>query len=133
MKYLNINQVLAIHNEVIEQTGGSKEVRDIRLLDSAIARPQATFDRKDLYPDIFSKASALGHSLICNHPFIDGNKRTGYMAMRLFLNINGYDMTASLEARYSFVMEIARKTKDEASIAKWLKEHSQKIANPPKA
>lgn len=127
MNYLNINQVLAIHNEVIEQIGGSKGVRDIGLLDSAVARPQATFGGKDLYPDIFSKATALGHSLIRNHPFIDGNKRTGYMAMRLSLNLNGYDIKASLEGRYKFVMEIVKKTKDEQSIAKWLKEHSQKI------
>lgn len=127
MNYLNITQVLAIHNEVIEQTGGAKGVRDIRLLDSAVARAQATFGGKDLYPDIFSKATALGHSLIRNHPFIDGNKRTGYMAMRLFLNLNGYDIKASLEARYKFVMEITEKTKDEESIVKWLKEHSRKM------
>ena len=127
MKYLNITQVLAIHSEVIGQTGGSREVRDIRLLDSAIARPQATFDMSDLYPDIFSKTSALGHSLICNHPFVDGNKRTGYMAMRLFLNLNGYEIDASLEEKYEFVMEIAQKKKDEKSITIWLKEHSQKI------
>jgi len=95
MNYLNRNQVIAIHNEVIEQTGGSKGIRDIRLLESAIARPQMTFVKKDLYPDIFSKTSALGHSIILNHPFVDGNKRTGYMVMRLFLNINGCDVKAS--------------------------------------
>lgn len=127
MNYLNINQVLAIYNEVIAQTGGSKGIRDIPLLNSAVARSQATFAKKDLYPDIFSKAAALGHSIITNHPFIDGNKRTGYMAMRLFLNINGYDVQAPLEERYNFVMEIAKKTRKEESIGKWLKEHSQKI------
>ena len=127
MNYLNTNQVAAIHDEVIEQTGGSKGVRDIRLLDSAVARPRATFGGKDLYPDIFSKAAALGHSLICNHPFIDGNKRTGYMSMRIFLNLNGYDIKASLDERYKFAMEIAQRTKDEKSISKWLKQHSRKI------
>jgi len=125
MNYLNINQVLAIYNEVIEQTGGSKGIRDIRLLESAVARPQATFAKKDLYPDIFSKAAALVHSIISNHPFIDGNKRTAYMAMRLFLNINGYDVRASLEERYNLVMQIARKTRKEESIGKWLKGHSR--------
>ena len=94
MNYLNINQILAIHSEVIEQAGGSRGIRNIGLVDSAVARPQATFGGKDLYPDIFSKAACLGHSLIRNHPFVDGNKRTGYMSMRLFLNINGYDMKA---------------------------------------
>ncbi|MBU4141198.1 MAG: type II toxin-antitoxin system death-on-curing family toxin [Candidatus Omnitrophica bacterium] len=100
-------------------------IRDIRLLESVVARPQAAFAKKDLYPDIFSKAAALIHSIISNHPFIDGNKRTAYMAMRLFLNINGYDVQASLKKRYNLVMQIARKTKKEESIGKWLKGHSR--------
>lgn len=101
-------------------------MRDIRLLESAVARPQATFGGQDLYPDIFSKAAALGHSIILNHPFIDGNKRAGYMSMRLFLNLNGYDIDAPLGEKYKFVMEIAEKKRDEEAMAKWLKEHSQK-------
>lgn len=127
MNYLNINQVLAIHSEVIEQAGGARGIRDIGLLDSAVARPQATFGEKDLYPDIFSKAACLGHSLIGNHPFVDGNKRTGYMSMRLFLNINGYDIKASEDEKYKFVIEITEKERDERSIAEWLKKHSQRI------
>ena len=127
MNYLNINQILAIYHEVIEHTGGSKGIRDIQLLESAVARPQATFTKKDLYPDLFSKAAALGHSIISNHSFVDGNKRTGYMAMRLFLNVNGYDVKAPLEKKYTFVMEIAEKMRKEKSIAKWFEEHSQKI------
>lgn len=127
MNYLDINQVLAIHHEVIKQAGGSQGARDLGLLDSAVARPRASFGGEDLYPDIFSKAAALAHSLIRNHPFIDGNKRTGYMAMRLFLNLNRYDFKASLDERYKLVIEIAEKVKDEESIAMWLKEHTQKI------
>ena len=127
MNYLNINQVLAIHSEVIEQAGGSRGIRDIGLVDSAVARPQATFGGKDLYPDIFSKAACLGHSFIRNHPFVDGNKRTGYMSMRLFLNINGYDIKAHEDEKYKFVIEIAEKERDEKSIAEWLKKHSQRI------
>jgi len=127
MNYLNINQVLAIHSEVIEQAGGSRGIRDIGLLDSAVARPQATFGGKDLYSDIFSKAACLGHSLIRNHPFVDGNKRTGYMSMRLFLNINGYDIKAPEDEKYKFVIEIAKKERDEKSMAEWLKKYSQRI------
>ena len=127
MNYLNINQVLAIHSEVIEQAGGSRGIRDIGLVDSAVARPQATFGGKDLYPDIFSKAACLGHSLIRNHPFVDGNKRTGYMSIRLFLNINGYDIKAPENEKYKFVIEITEKKRDERSIAEWLKKHSQRI------
>ncbi len=127
MTYLNASQILAIHNEVIDRTGGSKGIRDSKLFDSALARPKATFGGKDLYPDIFSKAAALGHSLICNHPFIDGNKRTGYMSMRILLNLNGYDIKVSLDKSYEFVMEIAKKTKDKKAISKWLKQNGQKI------
>lgn len=127
MNYLNIDQVLAIHSAVIEQAGGSRGIRDIRLIDSAVARPQATFGGSDLYPDILSKAACLGHSLICNHPFVDGNKRTGYMSIRLFLNINGYDLKATEDEKYTFVMEIAEKKRDERAIAEWLKKYSQRI------
>jgi death-on-curing protein len=127
VNYLDITQVLAIHYEVTEQVGGAEGVRDLRLLDSAIARPQASYGGDDLYPDIFSKAAALVHSLISNHPFIDGNKRTGYMAMRLFLNLNGYDLKASLDERYNLLIKIAEKMKDEESITRWLKAHTQKV------
>lgn len=126
MKYLTVNQILVIHSEVIEQVGGSKGTRDMGLLESAVARSQATFSGKNLYPDVFSRAAALGHSLICNHPFVDGNKRTGYMAMRLFLNLNKYDLKASFEERYKFIMEIVQKLKDKESIARWLKNNSRR-------
>lgn len=127
MNYLNIHQVLAIHTEVIEQTGGSGGIRDTGLIESAVARPRASFGGKDLYPDVFSKAAVLGHSLIRNHPFVDGNKRTGYMAIRLFLNINGYDIKASEDEKYKLVIEIAEKVRDEKSIAEWLKKQSRRI------
>ena len=126
MNYLNINQILAIYNEVIEQTGGSRGIRDMSLLESAVARPQGSFAGEEFYPGVFSKATALGHSIICNHSFVDGNKRTGYMAMRLFLNINGYDLKAPLKEKYKFVMEIAQNIRKEESIAQWLKVHSRK-------
>lgn len=127
MKYLTMKQILAIYDEIVAQTGGTRGIRDIRLLESAVARPQATFEQEDLYPDIFSKAAALGHSIILNHPFIDGNKRTGYMAMRLFLSINGYDVNATLEEKYMFVMEISGKKKKKEAIAQWLKKKIRKI------
>jgi death-on-curing protein len=126
MNYLNIHQVLAIYEEVINQTGGAEGIRDVGLLESAIARPQGGFEREEFYPDVFSKTAALGHSIINNHPFVDGNKRTGYAAMRLFLNINGYDLKASFEKKYNFVMEIAQGMEEE-TIARWLKKHSRKI------
>ena len=71
MEYLTPEQILFLHARLIEETGGGEGVRDVGLLLSAIARPQASFDDKDLYPDIFSKAAALMDSLIRNHPFLD--------------------------------------------------------------
>jgi len=88
--YLTPEQVLFLHSRLIAETGGGHGVRDLGMLLSALGRPQATFDEKDLYPDLFSKAAALMDSLVCNHPFVDGNKRTAITAAALFLGANGY-------------------------------------------
>ena len=85
MNYITPEQVLFIHYRIIEETGGSHGIRDLALLQSALARPMATFDENDLYPDIFSKAAALMHSIIKSHPFMDGNKRTAYSSCGVFL------------------------------------------------
>ncbi len=84
MRYLTAEQVLFLHARLIEETGGSHGIRDVGLLQSAVARPRATFEGEDLYPDVCSKAAALMHSLINNHPFVDGNKRTGTAALKSF-------------------------------------------------
>lgn len=84
-RYLTPQQVLFIHARLIATTGGEHGVRDVGLLASAVARPQATFDGADLYPDLSEKAAALMDSLTRNHPFVDGNKRTAIAAAALFL------------------------------------------------
>ena len=125
MTYLHPRQVLYLYQQIIQQTGGAAGLRDEGLLDSAVYRPRASFGGQDLYPDLFSKAAALGHSIVSNHPFIDGNKRVGFEAMRLMLRLNGYDIHASLETKYEFVMDIAKGRLTEQAIADWLKQHSQ--------
>ena len=125
MKYLHPKQVLYLYQQIIQQSGGTIGLRDEGLLESAVYRPQASFGGQDLYPDLFSKAAALGHSIISNHPFVDGNKRIGFEAMRLMLRLNGYDVHASLEAKFDFVMEIAKGKLAEQAIADWLKQHSR--------
>lgn len=125
MKYLHPKQVLYLYQQIIKQTGGTIGLQEEGLLDSAVHRPKATFGGHDLYPDLFSKAAALGHSLISNHPFIDGNKRIGFEAMRLMLRLNGYDAHASSEAKFNFVMDIAKSKLTEQAIADWLKQHSR--------
>ena len=130
MRYLYPKQVLYLHQEIMERSGGSAGVRDQGLLESAVYRPQASFGGEDLYPDLFSKAAALGHSIIKNHPFVDGNKRTGFEAMRLLLRLNGYDIQASLNAKFGFVLAIAEGKLKEQAIADWLKHHSRKRKLP---
>ena len=89
MRYLSPEQVLFIHSRLIDETGGAHGVRDLGLLQSAVSRPKAAFGSEDLYPDIFHKAAALMESLIKNHPFIDGNKRTAITSAGIFLQSNG--------------------------------------------
>lgn len=125
MIYLYPKQILYLYDRIVQQAGGGGGLRDQGLLESAVYRPQATFGGQDLYPDLFGKAAALGHSLISNHPFVDGNKRVGFEAMRLMLRLNHYDVHASLEAKYEFVMKIARGSLTEQEIADWLKSHSR--------
>src|SRR5574341_1425337 len=109
----------------MERSEGAAGVRDQGLLESAVYRPQASFGGADLYPDLFSKTAALGHSIIKNHPFVDGNKRTGFEAMRLLLRLNGYDIHASVNVKFNFVLAIAEGKLKEQAIADWLKQHSQ--------
>ena len=125
MKYLHPKQVRYLYQQIIQQSGGTIGLRDEGLLEAAVYRPQASFGGQDLYPDLFSKAAALGHSIISNHPFVDGNKRIGFEAMRLMLRLNGYDIHASLESKFGFVMEIAKGKLAEQAIADWLKWHSR--------
>ncbi len=125
MTYLYPKQVLYLYQRIIQQGGGTVDLRDEGLLESAVYRPQASFGGQDLYPDLFSKAAALGHSIISNHPFVDGNKRVGFEAMQLMLRLNGRDLHASLVAKFEFVVEIAKGKLTEQAIADWLKRHSQ--------
>lgn len=125
MKYLYPKQVLYLHEQIIQLSGGLGGLRDERLLESAIYRPQATFGGHDLYPDLFGKVAVLGHSLILNHPFVDGNKRTGFEAMRLLLRMNGHNLHASWKTKFDFVLKIATKTLTEQQIADWLRKRSR--------
>ena len=81
MRYLTLNEVLELYRQVMARTGGAEGIHDLNGLDSAIAQPRMTFGGEELYPTIVEKASALGFSLIMNHPFVDGNKRAGHAAM----------------------------------------------------
>ena len=88
---------------------------------SAVNRPKASFNDQDLYPDVFLKAAALMDSLIRNHPFVDGNKRTGFAAAALFVLLNGYRLTVTNDEAIKFVLETARSKHSIDEIADWLR------------
>ncbi len=121
--YLTIEDVQEIHKRLILETGGAWGVRDVNLLDSAIHRPQASFASVDLYARLSEKAAALLHSLVMNHPFVDGNKRTAFTAADIFLRLNGWKLDASEKQLYSFVMSIANGDMPFEQIAPWIETH----------
>jgi death-on-curing protein len=125
MKYLSAEQVLFIHARLVAETGGSHGVRDLSRLESAVKRPQATFDGKELYPDIFLKAAALLDSLVNNHPFMDGNKRIGISAAVLFLQANGRRLTAGNAELEEFTFQAAVSHPDLAVLAEWFRRQSE--------
>jgi death-on-curing protein len=92
MKKLTVSQIIDIHKDIIEETGGSTGIRDFGLLESAAYEPFQTFDGEPLYPSIQQKAARLAYALAKNHPFVDGNKRIGIHAMLVFLQINGIEL-----------------------------------------
>lgn len=127
INFLSLDEILAIHYDQIKRYGGSHGVRDFNLLISAASRPQATFGGFDLYPDVFAKAAALIHSLVLNHPFIDGNKRTAITATTRFLFINGYVVKMSKKELIDLPLKIESKKMDMESITAWLKKHSKEF------
>lgn len=127
MKYLTPQQILVVHDQVIKRFGGSFGVRDVGLLESACGRPQASFDGQDLYKTIFEKSAALIHSLLKNHPFVDGNKRTSLSSAGIFLRMNGYKLINSHEKEVKFTMNIENESLSFEEIAIWLKKNVEKI------
>ena len=107
MRYLSLQEILSLHTLLIAQSGGSADLRDRGALESAVAQPEASFGGEELYPDLGSKAAALGHSLIQNHPFVDGNKRIGHAAMEVFLLLNSHEINASVDGQEKFIIEVA--------------------------
>ena len=117
---MQLKEVLAIHKILIEEFGGTDGIRDPDGLDAAIKRPFATFDGQELYPTPVAKAAAILESIVKNHPFLDGNKRTGYTLMRLLLLENGQDIEAPEDEKYEFIIRIATGALDFEEILQWI-------------
>ncbi|WP_017316445.1 type II toxin-antitoxin system death-on-curing family toxin [Mastigocladopsis repens] len=121
MRHLTIEEVLQIYHRIIEQSGGSAGISNLGGLESAIAQPQMTFGGEELYPTIVEKASALGFSLIKNHPFIDGNKRIGHAAMEVFLVLNGYEIDAGVDEQEQVILQVASGELGRDELTQWLR------------
>ena len=115
-----------MHQILIDRFGGTYGLRDNTALASALARPFQTFDNTELYSSALEKAASLVESILVNHPFVDGNKRTGYTLLRLFLIRNGYDIVASEANKYEFVIDIAAGTLKYDGILLWLQSNTSK-------
>jgi death on curing protein len=129
MRYLTLGEVLRLHQLLIESSGGAPGVRDLGLLDSALAQPRATFDGRDLHPTVLDKAAALCASLVQNHPFVDGNKRVGHAAMTTFLLLNGLDIVATTDEQEQLMLDLAGGICRREDVLAWLRNHTGKLGS----
>ena len=124
-KFLLLSEVVEIHQNQIEQYGGDLGIRDLNLLKSALGMPSITYGEAYLHANIYEKAAAYLFHITNNHPFIDGNKRTGAVSALVFLILNGYTLTASEDDFYNLVIGVAKgeldKTDSTIFFKKWAK------------
>ena len=119
MRHLAFGEVVDLHRRMIGQSGGAKRLRDVGLLQSALAQPAATFEGAELHPTIVQKA-ALGFALVANHPFVDGNKRVGHAAMDVFLMLNGFEIHATVTEQERIILDVESGAADREALARWL-------------
>ena len=125
MRYLTLGEVVALQQRALSQSGGAAGIRDLGLLESALAQPKATFDGVDLHPTLIAKAAALGLALVANHAFVDGNKRIGHAAMEVFLILNGLEIDADVEEQERLMLDIASGQRQRDDLAEWLQHHTR--------
>jgi death-on-curing protein len=123
IRYLSVNEILELHNRVMQASRGSLGLLDLGALESAVAQPRMTFEDQELYPTLPEKAAALGFSLIQDHPFVDGNKRTGHAAMETFLVLNGHEINATVDEQQTVLLRVAASEMKREAFLEWLREH----------
>jgi death-on-curing protein len=123
VRYLTLSEALELHRRILGQSGGALGVLNLGALESALAQPRMTFEARELYPSIVDKAAALGYSLVQNHPFLDGNKRTGHAATEVFLLLNGFEIQSSVDEQERIVLQVASGEMDREAFALWLRDH----------
>ncbi len=123
IRWISYDEIITFHGMLIDRTGGSHGVRDISLIESAIAKANATFDGVDLYPGRIEKIAAITFALINNHGFVDGNKRIGIAVMELLLLYNKISYKANDEELIELGLGIAAGRVDECGLREWLENH----------
>lgn len=129
IRFLTLVEVVELHRQIIEQSGGTLGIRDRGALESALAQPRMTFGGEDLYPTLVDKAAAIGFSLVMNHPFIDGNKRIGHAAMEVFLVMNGYEIDTSVDEQEAIILSLASGKLAREAFTRWLQDHVKLITS----
>ena len=123
MKTLSKEQVLRLHNALLETFGGTAGIRDDGLLESALNAPFATFGGQYLYPSVQAKAAQLGFGLVCNHPFVDGNKRISMYVMLTFLEVNGIRLDCTNDEVVEVGLAVASGAMDYEALLAWVRAH----------
>jgi death on curing protein len=121
--FLTLDEVIAIHCDQIERYGGTMGIREITLLESAIAAPQAGFGGQYLHRDYVEMAATYLYHLVQNHPFIDGNKRAGAATALTFLELNGIETKIPNRALIDIVLSIAQGKMEKTAITEFLRKH----------
>lgn len=127
MTFLTLEQLLELHVLVIQETGGSEGLRDLGRLESAIATQTQSVFGEELYPTPYEKAAAIIRGIIADHPFVDGNKRTGMLAGLTFLRLNKVHFVAKRGGLEDFAVKITTDHMDVPVIALWLQQHGRQV------
>jgi len=125
--FLDMNDVLEIHECVLRETAGGTGIRDRGLLESAVAQPQASFGGVELYESLEEKAAAYCFSIVMNHPFTDGNKRTGFVAADTFLRINGRFINVDQSQGEETILKLASGQLSKEQLTAWVVEHTTSL------
>lgn len=125
MIQLTKEQIILMHKRLIIRYGGSHGVRDEALLDSAVSAPYQTFDGKELYPTILQKAVRLCYGLVQNHPFYDGNKRIGTLALLVTLDLNNITFSADNPGLTDIILSLADSRISDQELLEWVADHCQ--------
>ena len=123
IRFLTIDELLEIHAEALRTTGGGEGIKNFGMLESSIAQPQMTYDGQELYPALADKAAILSFSINSNHSFTDGNKRVSYIAMRLFLQLNGHDLSGIHEEKERVILAVAASEMSQEEFFDWVRAH----------